>query len=213
MHSGTPLNAQTFWPVNGPVLTREVRFNEANECYLYFQNPSGDSLHLRWRRLEVGKPEEWTVDLCDYGTCYIGIPSNGLMNIISDSTRPYLKLIVQPGIRAGAAWFWFRVFERYNDSNFQDVYFNLYTPGTTGAGIPGEEDILKLSPNPVRDVLFISNSKPFETPARLYHSNGRLLWRGTLPPESMTTIPVADWPYGFCFLQAGNRTYKVCIQP
>ena len=207
----TTLGAQSFHPTPAPLHTEEVAFNLANECYLHFQNPSGDSLLLRWRRLEVGMPEGWTVDLCDYGTCYIGIPPNGIMNIVYDTTQPYLKLVVQPGNHAGAAWFWFRVFELDNESNFQDVYFSLHTPGTTAIPESPAQTPVRFYPNPVRDVLHIDHRQPFEAPARLLDMQGRPLWEGLLPANGTTAVPTQTLPKGVYCLQVGERGYKVVL--
>ena len=113
---------QTFMADPEAVLTKELQFNLANECYIYFTNPSGDTLHLRWRMIESNLPDSWVADLCDYGTCYSGIPSNGLMSPVYDTIQPYLKLIVQPGENAGACWIWFRAYENGNQTNYADVF-------------------------------------------------------------------------------------------
>ena len=79
------LLAQTFSAAPDPLFQKEIQFNQANECYIYFDNPSGDSLRLRWRLVESNLPEAWDADLCDYGSCYIGIPPNGLMSTVHDT--------------------------------------------------------------------------------------------------------------------------------
>ncbi len=99
--------AQTFQPLSGPLLVREVAFEQATECTIFFENLSGSPLQLRWRSGEVSMPDGWDIDLCDYGLCYVGIPASGVMNPISGSTQAYLKLIVQPDTVAGAGWLWF----------------------------------------------------------------------------------------------------------
>lgn len=205
------LQAQTFHPAHGSVRSAEVRFDLANECYLYFQNPSGDSLRLRWRRLEVSKPDDWIVDLCDYGACYAGIPPNSTMNFVHDTLRPYLKLIVQPGQRAGAAWFWFRVYELDNQSNFQDVYFSLYTPGTTALDAAAALPTFSIYPNPVRETLNITFHSDHEAPAQLLDAQGRLAWQGILPAQSRVQVPTTELPNGLYFLKIGNGVRRVLV--
>ena len=128
--------AQTFQAVPAPLLESEVAFNQANECIIHFDHPAGTPLQLRWRRLEMSLPNGWDADLCDYGLCYNGVPPNGTMNPITGATQAYLKLIVLPDNVPGVGWFWFRVYEMGNDSNFVDVYFSLHTPGTVGTALP-----------------------------------------------------------------------------
>lgn len=157
-------------------------------------------------------PEDWIVDLCDYGSCYIGIPPNAVMNIVYDTTRPYLKLIVQPGIRAGAAWLWFRVFELNNESNFQDVYFSLYTPGTTAIMDSPVQNSVHIYPNPTNEALFIEHRQPFEAPARLFDTRGSVLWEGVLPANGTSRLSTSTFPNGLYYLQVGGRQYKIVVE-
>ncbi len=194
-----------------PVLTQEVALNQANECYIHFINPSGNPLLLKWRQLEISMPAGWDIDLCDYGTCYVGIPPNGTMNLVYDTIQAYLKLIVQPGAMPGAAWCWFRVQEVDHAENFTDVYFSLYTPGITATQTP-ETASLRVYPNPARDLLIVENPGPQAIPARLFNSTGQLAWQETLAPTDHTQIPLADWPAGLYFLQTGKQTQRVIIE-
>lgn len=208
---GAALSAQTFSASPATTLARELAFNEANECYIYFDNPSGDTLRLKWRQLEVSMPEGWAADLCDYGLCYTGIPANGTMNLVFDTIQPYLKLIVQPHTVAGTAWFWFRVIENGNDANFVDVYFNLFTPGTVSAGSP-QTSTSRIFPNPANSILFVENKSALPLPARLTDSSGRVLWQKTIAPAVMENVDLLPYPSGMYFLQMPDKTERVLLQ-
>lgn len=204
---------QPFFPVPGPVLEKEVAFNQANECYIFFNNPSGDSLQLRWRSLSADMPQGWAADLCDYGLCYVGIPPNGTMNPVFDTVQPYLKLIVQPGNAPGSAWFWFRVFEKDNEDNYADVYFSLFTPGTTAVYAPGPVSLAAF-PNPVRDLLFIENKETKGRQARLLDMAGRPVRELYVPPGDRSTVEVGTLPGGAYFLHvAGEKVQKIIKRP
>jgi len=205
------LGAQTFSASPATTLDRELAFNEANECYIYFDNPSGDTLRLKWRQLEVSMPEGWSADLCDYGLCYTGIPANGTMNPVFDTIQPYLKLIVQPNAVAGTAWFWFRAIEVGNDANFEDVYFNLFTPGTVGTGSP-QTSTSRIFPNPANNVLFVENKSALPLPARLTDISGRVLWQKTIAPAVMENVDLLPYPSGLYFLQMPDKTERVLLQ-
>lgn len=205
------LDAQTFSALPAATLDRELAFNEANECYIYFDNPSGDTLRLKWRQLEVSMPEGWSADLCDYGLCYTGIPANGTMNPVFDTIQPYLKLIVQPNAVAGTAWFWFRAIEVGNDANFADVYFNLFTPGTVSARGP-EISIARIFPNPANGVLFVENTSALPLPARLTDISGRVLWQKTIPPAVLENVDLLPYPSGLYFLQMPDKSERVLLR-
>lgn len=54
---------------------------------LFMENLSGGELVLGWEMLSADLPPAWQADLCDYISCYIGIPEDGVMMAISDTTR------------------------------------------------------------------------------------------------------------------------------
>ncbi len=204
------VSAQTFFATPDALLVKEVQFEQANECYIYFENPSGDSLQLHWRLVESNLPEAWDADLCDYGLCYIGIPSNGLMSTVYDTIQPYLKLIVQPGNVPGATWIWFRVYEEGNQDNFVDVFYSLHTPGTLST-FTQPESALQAYPNPTSGQLFLDNKQSSPQRSRIANTNGQLMWQGMIPASSVEQIGVGEWPNGLYFLQTENRTQKIVV--
>ncbi len=204
------LLGQTFQPTVASLLSQEVELEQANEIYLYLNNPSGDTLHLKWRQLEMSLPEGWSMDLCDYGTCYVGVPHNGTMNPVFDTIQPYLKLIVQPGTTPGAAWCWFRVQDAENSANFLDLYFSLFTAGVT-ATTNIEPTETHVFPNPARDLLVIDYQHPMATSARLSNVSGQIVWQGNIRPHTQTNVSVVDWPAGLYFLQMGKESQRVVI--
>jgi len=205
--------AQTFSAVPGPLLVQEVAFNQANECYIHLNNPSGAPLQLRWRRLEMNLPHDWNVDLCDYGLCYAGIPSNGTMNPIQDTVEAYLKLIVQPNNSAGTGWLWFRAYELGNDSNFVDVYFSLHTPGTSGVTAPDIAVDVRVFPNPASDAFFLENKMEYQTPApaRILNAMGIVLWEQTIAAEQTVRVEAAGWARGVYFVEIAGEVKRLFL--
>lgn len=204
-----PAAAQTFFPLPEPVLAQEVAFDLATECYLFFENPSGDSLQLRWKRIDVSHPETWILDLCDFGLCYVGIPASGLMNPAAGTEQPYLKLIVQPGQTPGAAWLWFRVWADGDPTNYADVFFDLHTPGTTSAPEASERPRVRVFPNPTTGPLFLENPAQHAAPAQLLDAAGRMRWSGNLAPQAPQMLDLALWPAGVYFLKTPTGSQRV----
>ena len=205
------MSAQTFEPVGGPVHSQELALDQANECYLLFDNPGGDSLTLRWRKLELSMPDGWDADLCDYGLCYSGIPGNGIMNPVTGSTQPYLKLIVLPGAVEGAAWVWFRVWEDGNEDNFVDVYFNLHTQGALTAADPAAPG-LSIYPNPVAQTLWLDNPSDQPLPVSLISASGEVFRNEILPANTRVAWPVDACPAGFYYVQTARKTVPLVIR-
>jgi hypothetical protein len=195
------LPGQTFFPNPAALKTQEIQPGLANEVFLYFSNPSGDSLRLRWRALEINMPGEWDADLCDFGHCYTGIPANALMNWASGADVPYLKLILQPGATPGVAWMWFRVEQQNNPANFQDVFFSLYTPGlTSGTEAAAAADLL-VYPNPAQQQFTLHNRYHAAQQVRVYNSSGQLFHQINIAPDARAHIGAGDWPAGPYFIQ------------
>lgn len=205
------LSAQTFQPVGGPVHQQELALEQANECYLFFDNPGGDSLTLRWRKVEVSMPDDWDAALCDYGLCYSGIPGNGIMNPVTGATQPYLKLIVLPGTTEGAAWVWFRVWEDGNEANFVDVYFSLHTQGALSAGAVAAPEF-SFYPNPATSALRLDNPAASAIVVRLIGPRGETLQEETLPPNTQSTWQLDAYPAGVYYLQTDRKTWPLLIQ-
>lgn len=194
---------QTFFPSPDPLLEQEVALEQANECYMFFDNPSGDTLQLRWKLIEASYPPEWDIDLCDLGTCYVGIPASGLMYAAAGTMQPYLKLIVQPGNTPGSGWLWFRVHEDNNPDNFADVYFSLHTPGVS-AVVEQPALALRFYPNPAPEALFLENNASEAIFTRLYNTNGLVFWEGYIPANARQKISILSWPPGVYLIQSGG---------
>lgn len=205
--------AQTFQPQPSTLLVSEVAFEQANECTIFFDNPSGNLLQLRWRSGEVSKPDGWDIDLCDYGLCYSGIPTGGTMNPIWGSTQAYLKLIVQPDTVAGAGWLWFRALEVGNDSNYVDVYFSLHTPGTSSVKVPDNAPAaLRVFPNPAHDVLFLENNfSQTISRTRILSAEGTAQWEGIISVGQRVSVATTHWPRGVYFVQTSGSVQKVVL--
>ena len=205
------MQAQTFFANPGPLYTQQVALNQANLCFIHFDNPSGDSLLLRWRKLEASMPQGWDADICDYGTCYINIPNTALMHWVYDTIQPYLKLIVQPGAVEGAAWFWFRVSEEGNTSNFVDVYYDLHTSGVISTQTP-DNHAFAVYPNPSNGVFLVENRTAYATMAYLSDQTGRLLATQVFEPETAAQILIDPLASGVYFLRINGKCQTLIVQ-
>lgn len=193
-------------------MTREVAFNEATPCFIYFENLTTDTLRLRWRRIEVKKPDSWIMDLCDYGACYVGIPANANMNPAPPEDEPYLKLVVQPGTEEGSAWLWFRVFNRQNEAEYHDVFYSLHTPGFVSTGSSAQTE-WKVWPNPAADRLWVSNPDSRAHWATLRSAEGHVVARVEAAPGVPASMDLSGVAPGFYYLQMNCFFRKIILQP
>ncbi len=56
---------------------------QAYEVRFATQEP--EDITFKWKRISNTVPEKWTYSLCDYGGCYVGLPSGGQMSFLSKS--------------------------------------------------------------------------------------------------------------------------------
>lgn len=202
--------AQGFEVVGPPLLVQEVQFDQANECFIYFDDGSPNSLRLRWQLEEVSIPEGWDIDLCDYGACYTGIPQAATMLDAPGLDQPYIKLIVQPGAISGSAWLWFRVSLYGQPDFYRDVYFSLYTPGVTAASEPDADQSVTVFPNPATDFFTIIRNSDLPQPARLMNVSGKTVWAGILK-STQTLVSLPDLNAGIYFLETAQIRKTVII--
>lgn len=203
------LIAQSIVPVPSAAVVENVEFNLANEVYIYFENPGPDSMRLRWKRLEYNKPESWTVDLCDYGYCYIGVPTTGTMNPIADPEMPYLKLIVQPGQTAGSAIYKFRVYLLPEESTYVDVTFTLMSDVSNFSSPEFHIHPIKIYPNPVKYQLFIEWDQKSSDNITMYDFEGRSIPVAIERTGSGFLMDVQHLQTGPYVLKIGTRSIQV----
>jgi hypothetical protein len=137
------------------IVTTVIPNSGANEVWMYFPNTSMDSILLHWRRIEVQKPTDWVIDLCDYGSCVSDVPPSGQMNWLAPQKLAYLKLIVQPKGVDGTAILRFRVALAQNAALYRDVQFEVRTQSVSIVQEPQHSTDLVAYPNPVQNELFV----------------------------------------------------------
>lgn len=153
------LRAQTqpFVVLPSAHVEAEADLQQANEIWMYFQNTSADSIQLLWRRIEVNKPAEWDIDLCDYGACMGGTPASGLMLPLATQDSAYIKLIVQPKGVAGQAVLRFRVAIAQDQSQYADIQFTI-TAGQVATQSPMLATITAF-PNPAKQQVTVQTTE------------------------------------------------------
>lgn len=202
------LSAQSFQALPEALAVQEVQLELANEVYIYFDDFSADTLHLSWALEEAFIPDGWDIDLCDYGACYTSIPPAKTMLPAPGLDQPYLKLIVQPDTYTGSAWLWFKVHQVQAETEVQNVYFSLFTPGVVSAGAPAIRPQLQVWPNPASDLLYLQSPEPL--PAQIVNAAGASFWNGIL--NGNTSIHTDNWPSGLYFLISNHTSKRIIIR-
>jgi hypothetical protein len=167
---------------------------------VFMENLTGGELILGWERLAIDFPEEWVADLCDYVSCYIGIPESGTMLPISDTTRGFLKITLNPNGRVGTGTVSFRVFDHKHPNIADTLYFTIHTQVMTAVPPTFADHLVDIFPNPVYDLVNIKAqiSQPFEM--ILMDMNGQAVMNQRLNPGSLHKFDMSFLPEGMYFL-------------
>ncbi len=134
-----------------------IELNSYTNHLVYIENLTGEELSLGWERISVDMPEDWTITLCDYGGCHVGIPENGLMYPIFDTISAFLKLSINPNDLIATGTVTFKVYDTKHPEQFDFVTFTIHSVNVTGVQTVALESSFSVFPNPVSDKITISN--------------------------------------------------------
>jgi len=87
--------AQTFECIEKTALI-EVDLNSYNSAQIDISNLVGTDLFLEWDAFDNTLNTSWDIALCDYTSCYTGIPVSGVMTTISGGMNGFFKINVNP---------------------------------------------------------------------------------------------------------------------
>lgn len=113
-------------------------------------NNTGDSLDIGWSMIYNDMPNGWDYSLCDFGTCYPGIPSNGKMKRMGVSDTAFLKINLSAMNIAGSGTVVFVVEPKIGEKD--TITFNI---SATPLSLKDNyfNNSLSLFPNPASDFL------------------------------------------------------------
>lgn len=174
-------------------------------------NNTGDSLDIGWNLLSDGLPDGWDYSLCDFGTCYPGIPVNGKMQRMGVSDTAFLKINLSPMNITGSGMVIFVVEPKFGEKD--TIVFNI----TANPLYMAETDLknrINIFPNPASDFLVIDQGSPQKTGIIICDILGTIIKKENLDPGK-NILPVddlAEGVYFFSFPVNGSvETKKIVI--
>lgn len=159
-------------------------------------NNTGDSLDIGWNLVSNGLPNGWDYSLCDFGTCYPGIPGNGKMQRIGVSDTAFLKINLSPMNIAGSGTVIFVVEPKIGEKD--TIVFNISASPLSVSGTePGGS--VCIFPNPASDFLVIDQGSTQKNTILISDITGTIVKKENLFPGK-NILPVYDLPEGVYFL-------------
>lgn len=174
--------------------------NQLSIFDIYQNNISGDTLYLAWNLISMNIQSGWDYSLCDYASCYTGLPSSGTMDPVMSSSMGFLGLNINPYAIQGTATVRIYVYDVASPSSGDTLTWIVSSePAAVGEII--NNDIV-LFPNPADDFLYfssntvISNYYILDQTGRMVQSSSKLT----------TWIPVSSLASGRYTLVSYNSS-------
>jgi hypothetical protein len=168
-----------------------------------------DFYMMEWRLVGNTCPESWDFQLCDWATCFDGMPNTAVMDTIFPGGHGLLKVTVNPFMEAGSGTLTFWVFPEGEMDAYETVTFHFET---IVAGVSDHSAVTtppQLYPQPARQQL---NYSGLNTGAwYLYDLSGRVISSFYLERND-GALDISSLQNGVYFLRQGSRTMRfTCI--
>jgi len=207
--SATQIQAQnySFSPTNKYIETLDI-----NCGYTDFQvnivNHKSTKLSMTWYLDTNSFLKAWDYSLCDFGNCFVGIPSGHQMDSISIGSSGFLKLNFSPQGIAGKGLVRMIIYETSNPSVKDTVLFSFNV--VTLAGVKDiSNPAFNIYPNPTNTYANIIFDQSKISQVVLYSLDGREAMKAQ--PSVSGNIDVSALPAGtyiVTLLDKQNRSYR-----
>lgn len=197
-----------------------VNINLALDNYdgtqISFKNNTPLDLLLEWELLENNLNNQWDYSLCDYGSCYAGIPAGGSMKPIAAGDSGFLKMNLTPLFYEGSGYVKFIVYAVGSTNAPDTITFNYETLSTSLNKNFSKSSNINIFPNPASEVIHIDNIKEAST-VQLSGITGKIIYQANAFSNRKATIPISHLTRGLYFItfkEANGKTVtrKVVIE-
>lgn len=193
--------SQAFSFTPDTLLEENALLENYNTYQIDIVNETASTLALSWRRLSQDQPDSWVAYICDNNICYDDIPINGDMFPFASDETAFLKLGVNPYQETGTGVYQFLVFPTGDISASETVTFIIH------AGMPNSTEeptisTLNIGPNPVKNLIHISNPNNMDISLYFYDALGKLISTKNIAGTEQLSIDASNWPAGSIFLKA-----------
>lgn len=204
----TGLFAQDFSYSPSQVLDTDLVTDDYNFAQIDFNTVDSTGVTFIWQAIENTIPAEWEYSLCDYTSCYSGIPATGTMTAITtpqmeSGVMGFLKITVQPGTTSGNAVVRFKVSDQADPSKSDTITFN-FTHTSTASVKELTVETLSMYPNPANDVINLSNGGTTNINYVITDLTGKSVNAGVVGGNETEQIDVSVLPAGLYFLRTVN---------
>jgi hypothetical protein len=191
-------------------------FDQLTITDIYQENTSNTTIQLKWKLISNELFPGWDFSLCDYTTCYPGLPASGTMTPVPPGEKGFLGLNVKPYDISGTGKVRMYVYEDgFMDKGDTLTWYVIAKP--TGITEIKGSAIVSLYPNPANEVVTVHLDAADLSTASIQVTDllGKSLINKPVTNET-TKLDVSELPNGYYLIQCkyGNETAgmkKLCI--
>jgi hypothetical protein len=162
---------------------------------IYQKNTSANKIILKWEKVSISLPSQWQYSMCDFGSCYAGIPVGpNTMDTVAGNGQGFLGLNIDPGTTDGFGVVKVYVYQNGFHSNGDTLTWYVKTLAAGVEEITTNSSI-KIFPNPVQNNLNINLNSSETANIYLTDALGRKVL--TAQAASNSNIDVSSLEKGF----------------
>jgi hypothetical protein len=175
------------------------------------KNTSSSKIILKWKLVSMSLPPTWQYSMCDYQTCYSGIPAGpNTMDTIPGNGQGFLGLNIDPTTTSGSGVVKVYVYQNTFPANGDTLTWHVNTPAV------GIEEIfagsgIKIYPNPAKDLLTVDLNNFEAIKVNLFDALGRIVLTAPLS-LSATTLNISALDKGFYTLVIDTKDKQLFKQ-
>lgn len=207
------INAQTYSISPAKTVTFTAALNNLTIHDIYQTNTGSSPILLKWELGSINLPPQWQYSMCDYQTCYSGIPAGpNAMSMVALGAQGFLGLNIDPGNTPGSGVVKIFVYQDGFKANGDTLTWYV-NAGTVGVEEISFDSPVKAYPNPVKNKLNISLSYFGEASLSITDVRGRLIHEISHASQ-LNSIDVSGFEKGCYILNvvtADKRYYKKII--
>ena len=202
----TVVNAQvTYSIIPAKNLTVTAASNSITIFDIFQKNIGAAKIVLKWKGISVNLPGTWQYSMCDFGTCYPGIPNGpNTMDTIPVNGQGFLGLNIDPGSTDGTGIVKVYVYQKGFPNSGDTLTWYVKTIAASVEELTASSEV-KVYPNPAKDNLFIKSGNNNIVQAELFDAVGRKVLTTTVNGDSNINISGLDNGFYSLIITCGDK--------
>jgi hypothetical protein len=195
--------AQDFvYPVGQHLVVDVSNFNYES-FNIEIETPIEQDIQFKWELVSNTFPESWETSICDYTSCYVGIPADGTMvpytaTEASNGTHGFVKMNLTTALNNGTGKVEMYVYD-INDYNIGDTISWEITSLNSASVDDLSNNNLLVYPNPAKDLLIINHKDLQIVDVKMYDLSGKLVVSQVINQQNLS-MDVSSMNRGIYFL-------------